>query len=634
MPTLPDILMFVKANVNSAKQGLQQVRDETGRLSESMGTLKQAGAMAAGMLLRDMVNSATAAIDEFAQLGGQIDTLRISFDRLKDAHGATTLSLETLRKATYDMVSDVDLLKQANQAMLLGLPTDQFDDLTNAAIRLGYAQGYTATKSVESLTMGIGRQSRLMLDNLGVIVKAEDAYTWYAKQLEKTSSELTESEKRLGWQKYAIEKVRKSALALGDNISDTAKKQAQWNTRIKNLKTAIGDMLGPLGTYIAQIVNVLGPAIPVLTVSYGKLFIAKMADVGATAKQKLADFAAAAAAIAHKVATWALNAALSVKIGLLTLGAGLIAAAAATTLYLAQMTREAAEAEEEFGAEIIEINDVLIEQKERLDDVSASAQKFLNLVSDLEHDFNLMQAEAAKSLWLTANMFDEAFSEGRFTEAAKIVKVFAKRYAIGFSEAEQVIRDFIEKQKEIPDAIDESLVDKAQSAIQEFKECSRDKMLELQDTFEDVKARLREKWQIGAEYGGTRMEAYRMYKAELASAEALYEHAKTQIHAETPRIMAAGQAATIEVNLPERAYAAKETRFVFKAPLIVVHGTATPQTIDYAVTVVQQTLKNVIVESTSKSPTVTTKRIRTGTTPVVTPTPAPPSTGGGGAIPF
>ena len=595
MPSLPDIMMYVRANVNSAKQGLQQVRDETDRLSESMGTLKQAGAMAAGMLLRDMVNSATAVIREFAELGGQIDTLQTSFNRLLISSGSTELSLESLRKATQKMIADVDLLQAANQAMMFNLPVDELDKLYDAVIRVGAATGRDATQSINEFTYALGRQSPKVLDNFAITLQLEEAYREYAPRIGKVTSELTENEKRTAFATIAMERMMDRSIILGDNISDTAKRQAQWNASIENFKTAIGRALGPLGIYIGQIVSVLSPAITVLTASYGKLFIAKLADVGATVKQKLADFAAAAAAVAHKVATWALNAALSVKIGLLTLGVGLIAAAAATTLYLAQMTREAAKAEEEFGVEILETNDILLEQKERLDDVSASTQKFLDLVGDLEHDFNLMQAEAAKSLWIAANMFDEAFSEGQFTKAAQTIKWFAKQYDLSFPEAERIIRDFIEEQKKIPDAIDESLVDRAQSAIEEFKECSRDKMHDLQDAFEDVKERLREKWQIGTAYGGTPMEAYRGYKAELAKITESYEATKGVITSTRgPQGM---------ITLSQGTPTSTELTVNFN-----MTGAIDKHTADYAVEKIRKLLKNAVVEGTSSQ--ATTSRIR------------------------
>jgi len=57
---------------------------------------------------------------------------------------------------------------------------------------------------------------------------------------------------------------------------------------------------------------------------------------------------AAATAVAAKV-TWAFNAALAMKIALLTLGVGLVVAAAAYMAWLASATRDAASAQEEYN---------------------------------------------------------------------------------------------------------------------------------------------------------------------------------------------------------------------------------------------------------------------------------------------
>jgi len=53
------------------------------------------------------------------------------------------------------------------------------------------------------------------------------------------------------------------------------------------------------------------------------------------------------------MATWALNAALAMKIALLTLGIGLVVAAAAYMAWLASTTRDAAAAQAEYNAELV-----------------------------------------------------------------------------------------------------------------------------------------------------------------------------------------------------------------------------------------------------------------------------------------
>jgi len=73
---------------------------------------------------------------------------------------------------------------------------------------------------------------------------------------------------------------------------------------------------------------------------------------GATIAHQTSLWALIKAKIAATIATWGLNAALAMKIALLTLGVGLIVATAAYMAWLASTTRDAASAQAEYNAEL------------------------------------------------------------------------------------------------------------------------------------------------------------------------------------------------------------------------------------------------------------------------------------------
>ena len=74
--------------------------------------------------------------------------------------------------------------------------------LFDTAQRLGQAIGVDTAHALESLTTGMGRQSKLMLDNLGIIVKTEDAYKNYAKANDRTVESLTDVEKKMAFKNF------------------------------------------------------------------------------------------------------------------------------------------------------------------------------------------------------------------------------------------------------------------------------------------------------------------------------------------------------------------------------------------------------------------------------------------------
>ena len=283
----------ISSALSSVKNSIRGLGQETQATTGRFQAFKDSLSMATGMLMRDFVNSATRSIGESMKLGASVQTLRASFETLVDTTGGTVLSLEKIRKATKGTVSDVELLKQANQAMALGLPTDQLDELFGAAMKLGHAMGISTTHAVESLATGIGRQSRLILDNLGITFKAEDAYRWYADSIGKTVSELDESEQRLAWQSYAIEEVMRRAEELGDIQDEAVSAQERWNASLENFKTAIGGALAPLSGFY----GVMQPLLPMVGIMAGQMLpslITKLYGVAAAGWAAHASLAAIA----------------------------------------------------------------------------------------------------------------------------------------------------------------------------------------------------------------------------------------------------------------------------------------------------------------------------------------------------
>ena len=256
--------------VDQATAALKRANDSVKRLTNSIQGLKDVAKVAAGVLIRDFALSLGRNIKEASELGAKYASLRSAFRNLVgDASEANQLFRE-LRRATRGTVSAVKLLQAANQALALGLPKDELADLFEAAMRLGYAMGKDTVSSIDDLVTGLGRLSGKILDNLGIVVKTEEAYEWYAKQLGKTVNELTELERRTAWQLYAMEQIKKKADEVGDAESTAQENLERWNTTIKDFKTYVGRVVGPLG----ELGNIVGGfATPLLLTvdNWGKL---------------------------------------------------------------------------------------------------------------------------------------------------------------------------------------------------------------------------------------------------------------------------------------------------------------------------------------------------------------------------
>ena len=135
----------------------------------------------------------------FAKEAAKLQNVTKAFNTLAGASENSKIALNRLEDATDGTMSKMDLLTQANNAMILGVSknSEEMAHMFDVAQRLGRALGRDTQSSVESLITGIGRQSRLMLDNIGIIVKADEAYKSFAREVGVSADKLTDQQKKL-----------------------------------------------------------------------------------------------------------------------------------------------------------------------------------------------------------------------------------------------------------------------------------------------------------------------------------------------------------------------------------------------------------------------------------------------------
>ena len=240
------IKLFITAETKKAVKALNKVEKSQKGLKKNNDKLKSSfsamgGAIVAAFSVRAIVEFGKEAV----KLGSQTISLNRAFRNLGNSVGFTDKSLGKFRKATNGTVTDIDLMTQANNAMLLGIvqSDDQFADLIDNAQRLAQAVGKDAIFGIESLTTGIGRQSKLMLDNLGIIVDTQKAYDVYAESIGKSTSQLDDNEKKQAFIQATMESVREKVAQLGKEELTAADATNQLATAFTNLQGVMGQDL-------------------------------------------------------------------------------------------------------------------------------------------------------------------------------------------------------------------------------------------------------------------------------------------------------------------------------------------------------------------------------------------------------
>jgi len=181
------------------------------------------------------VKELTKEQDKAVKSSVRHDGLKDSFNKLIGDR-----MLTELKQSTFDVIPDNKLLAMANLAIMLDIPVFQIPELFNAAMKLSRSMGLTPQKGIEAISKGIGRQSRKILDNIGILFKREQAYKWYADMYE--LDKLTETEKSEAWKQFATEEIIKKAALLG-KPTESELKRLRMETKQENGMNDLGKKL-------------------------------------------------------------------------------------------------------------------------------------------------------------------------------------------------------------------------------------------------------------------------------------------------------------------------------------------------------------------------------------------------------
>ena len=177
-----------------------------------------------------------------------------------------------MKSLTDGAISMTDALGSASLASSAGLSTTQIKELTTVAKGASIALGRDMTDALQRVFRGTIKIEPELLDELGLMVKVDDANKAYAKTLGKTISTLTDYERRQAF----VNAVTTQGISKYKDLADQAANP------FSKLLSGIQD----LGTGILSTINVaLGPFISLLSTSPTALLLGLGAIVSLLLKQ-------------------------------------------------------------------------------------------------------------------------------------------------------------------------------------------------------------------------------------------------------------------------------------------------------------------------------------------------------------
>ncbi|MBZ0294495.1 MAG: hypothetical protein K8L99_18165 [Anaerolineae bacterium] len=247
----------------SEMSGLGQTFRGTAANVQSAGrfVLGAVGAVALG------AGAASVALLGMAKDASVLEGIEEAFDGLVTSTGKSSKDmLRSLQEASAGMANQQELMLTYNKAAQLVSTTfanqlpDAMDELTKVASATGQDMGYL----MDSLVTGVGRLSPMILDNLGIQVDLTQAYDDYAASLGKTADELTKTEKQSALMAQVMKKLEDNTASLPDVFGQTDTKMAQFESRMDNIRFAIGRGVLPIFDKLVTGANGISAALELL----------------------------------------------------------------------------------------------------------------------------------------------------------------------------------------------------------------------------------------------------------------------------------------------------------------------------------------------------------------------------------
>lgn len=235
-------------------KSIQDANKEQEKLQGADFSFKDLAAAAAKIVTA--ITAVTAAIGALVVKSERFEQIKQTFTSLAASQGKDSEQiLANMKKMTEGMVSSMDLMVAANKAILLGLPVDRFPEMLKIAKSASEATGESMQFMLDSIVTSLGRQSKLILDNLGIMIDVEGAYDKFAATLGKTASQLTEAEKKTAFINEALRVGVENADNMGAATDNQAKAWARLKVKLEEISVSFGSGLTPI---IESVFNWMG----------------------------------------------------------------------------------------------------------------------------------------------------------------------------------------------------------------------------------------------------------------------------------------------------------------------------------------------------------------------------------------
>ena len=275
----------------SQHQKIEKGVGQTG-LSTAKGFSKQAGAITGGLVpayavLAANIFAITAAFNALKN-AAQVEVLEQGFATLGNAVGRTSdLMASRLKEVTDGAISLEEGLKAASAGFSAGFTIQEMEGLAEIAKGASIALGRDLGDALDRLIRGTAKLEPEILDELGIFIRLDDAVEKYASNLGKTSSELTEAQRRQAFLNEALEQGQKKFSLVTENANVNVFNQigSSFRELSESFLQIVNVAIVPFMKFLAANMVVLTGAVLAFSLTVVKLMIPALKEMGATARE-------------------------------------------------------------------------------------------------------------------------------------------------------------------------------------------------------------------------------------------------------------------------------------------------------------------------------------------------------------
>lgn len=308
-----------KATVDAKK--LSSALDTTGKSARTADRNLKGAAKASANSSKNFSKMAQGMqgglVPAYAELAARIFAISAAFNFLKDAGdlkalqdgqiayaSATGIAMRTLTsdviRATDAQISFRDAAQATAIGTAAGLNADQLTRLGKAAKDASLVLGRDVTDSFNRLIRGVTKAEPELLDELGIILRLEDATTEYAAALNLNRNELTQFQRSQAVVNDVLSQAEQKYSKIIEIVDPSANKFAQlgkaFDTIVNDLRNAAVTILTPLAELFIRFPEIayagfilIGQAVLTSAIPALSTFATSMKEVSTSSSAALAE---------------------------------------------------------------------------------------------------------------------------------------------------------------------------------------------------------------------------------------------------------------------------------------------------------------------------------------------------------